>query len=432
MSHLGTSAFVERLLEADGPVWHRWDGNIPRLLDALIASTEDQFSSSSEPDPREHEAHLRRRRLLWLLDRLAPESRADLFEGYRSHELATYAWGRRLPQERRDELTKFPITPATPGHWARRMLMQALILGWCDSCPDEKLNSLLGWCEYWKPSLQWHDVCWLPDPEDEFYRRCRTTEKRHEPMVASLRRNLTLLNDPDKTTHELANRIAFRLWMYLLRDEAIQNPAAEQFPATREQYVAWLDSTLSLPVFAEIAELGQDLLKTRRESGTDEYVARSLWIWRHGKEDWKQLYRNSDMFRDDWISGCVLDRLAEIVPPDELETWGTLVTWDSDSSRIRAFCRWLPAKYTEVLRDHFDHPERDWGACAYQNYLAKAQEPILRLLWNQVNDLPGWQAELLDRRLFAPEPVHPAPIVDDIQSVEGDLRLQDPFNHRGY
>ncbi|HET8827359.1 MAG TPA: hypothetical protein VFM77_19615 [Terriglobales bacterium] len=174
------------------------------------------------------------------------------------------------------------------------------------------------------------------------------------------------------------------------------------------------------------------MLRIRRERGADEFLARSLWIWRHGEHDWQQLYFNSGMFRDDWISGEVLKRLAEIVPEDELETWGTLVSWDSDEARIRAFCRWLPAKYAEVLREHFNHPERDWGACAYQNYLSKAPEPMLRLSWARMEDLPGWQAALLDRRLFAPPAVRPAALIEDIQSVEGDLRLQDPFNHRAY
>jgi len=100
--------------------------------------------------------------------------------------------------------------------------------------------------------------------------------------------------------------------------------------------------------------------------------------------------------------------------------------------RIRAFCRWLPPRYAEVLRDHFNHPEPDWANCAYQNYLAKAQEPVLRLRWNQVRDLSAGQAELLDRRLFAPERVRPAAVIEDIQTVEGDLRLRDPFNHRAF
>lgn len=88
--------------------------------------------------------------------------------------------------------------------------------------------------------------------------------------------------------------------------------------------------------------------------------------------------------------------------------------------------------YVEALRAHFDHSDRDWGACAYQNQLAKAQEPILRHLWRRASDSFAWQAELLDRRLFAPERVRPAAIVEDIQTVEGDLRLQEPFNHRSF
>ena len=105
---------------------------------------------------------------------------------------------------------------------------------------------------------------------------------------------------------------------------------------------------------------------------------------------------------------------------------------ESNLDRIQAFCRWIPAHFSEVLRDHFNHPDRDWGACAYQNYLAKTPEPILQHWFKLVDEVPGWQAKLLDRRLFAPEGVRPAAIVEDIQSVEGDLRLQDPFNHRRY
>jgi hypothetical protein len=105
---------------------------------------------------------------------------------------------------------------------------------------------------------------------------------------------------------------------------------------------------------------------------------------------------------------------------------------DSRFERIHAFCQWLPAQYSEVLRDHFNHPDRDWAAYAYQNYLAKTPEPILQHYFKLFDDLPGWQLELLDRRLYALEPVRPAALLDDMQTVEGDVRLQDPFNHRGY
>ena len=82
---------------------------------------------------------------------------------------------------------------------------------------------------------------------------------------------------------------------------------------------------------------------------------------------------------------------------------------ESNLDRIQAFCRWIPAHFSEVLRDHFNHPDRDWGACAYQNYLAKTPELILQHWFKLVDEVPGWQAKLLDRRLFAPEGVRPAP-----------------------
>jgi len=432
LSQLNGSSFLERLLETEGPIWYRWDGNTSALLNALVSATKNESASGHVPENRDHEANLRRRRLLWLMDRLTPASSLASFEPYSTEELAIYGWGRRLPPARRNELTNFPIPPDTRGDWGRRMVIQALMLAWCDTCPNDRLKSILDWAHIWRPTLKQHDICWLHDIEEEFYRRSTDIHQRYQPMLASLRKNMALVNDPDETMREIALGCAFSLLMHLLRDVALQNPAAVPFHTTAEQYRAWMDETLSSAPFREIAEAGQQLLKFRRERNSDEYVARSLWIWLHGRSDWEQLYSVSGMFRDDWIAGRVLDRLAEIAPEDALETWGTLVTWDTDEARIRAFCRWLPAKYAEVLREHFNHPERDWGACAYQNYLSKAEERILRLLWRHVSDLPQWQAELLDRRLFAPEGARPAAIVEDIQEVEGDLRLQDPFNHRSY
>jgi len=431
VSQLSGSAFLERLLEAEGPIWHRWDRSVSALVDALALAARDEFSRP-EPAPREHDATVRRRRLVWLLDRVAPTAALDLFEPFRTEELAIYAWGRRLPLSRRNELTKFPIMPDTSGNWGRRMVIQALMLSWSDICPNEELHSILSWAQSWRSVLKQGDICWLHDPEDEFYHRSKDVQARYNPMLAALQKTADLQDDPDETMHEIGLTSASQLLMYLLRDVAIQNPAAVPFHTTPEQYRPWLDETLSSDPFRDVSKAGRDLLKVRRERGTDEYLARSLWIWLHGKNDWEQLFEVSGMFRDDWISGQVLIRLAEIVPEDELETWGTLVTWDSDESRIRAFCRWLPTKYAEVLREHFNHPERDWGACAYQNYLSKAPEPVLRLLWRRFEDLPQWQAVLLDRRLFAPQSVRPAAVVEDIQTVEGDLRLQDPFNHRSY
>jgi hypothetical protein len=425
-SHLSPLAFVERLIEANAPIWNRWDGEIPTLLQGLTAAAYHESSGEHSPGVNRHTLNFRRRRLLWLLDRLAPESDGSVFEPFLDHHLGIYAWGRRLPRERRNELTRMPL-PARDSPWSRRrFFLQALLLAWCDACPDEELNSLLEWPDHWRPALEWPDVCWLAEPEEEFYRRCTDIGARRQQMVASLSRNIALLDDPDRTTKELAHRIAFRLWTQLLRDVAIQSPSAEQAPPTPEEWIAWFDRTLSLPPFVELADLGRDLLKAHPRN---EYLAQSLWIWRNGEAQWRQLHSYS-LFHQETR---VFDRLAEIAPTDEVDAWDDLVLDQAvDHGEIRAYCKWLAPKYAELLRIHFDHPDRDWGACAYQNYLTKTQEPILEHLWRRARDLPEWQTELLDRRLFAPHSVRPAVIVEGIQKVERDLRLEDPFNHRNF
>jgi len=244
-------------------------------------------------------------------------------------------------------------------------------------------------------------------------------------MLASLHRKVALLHDPNGAKRELARGIAWGLWLQLLRDVAIENPGAEGQPTTTDEWIVWLYHTLSLPAFAQLSEVGQQLLK----GGGTEYCAQSLWIWRHGKEQWKQLHSYSLFAQEE----RVFDRLAEIMPVDGLDAWDDIVlNQPTNHGEVRAFCRWLSSKYVGALGTHFDHSDGDWGACAYQNYLAKSPEPILRHLWRRAGNLPGWQAELLDRRLFAPESVRPAAIVEDIQTAEGDLRLQDPFNHRSF
>jgi hypothetical protein len=216
------------------------------------------------------------------------------------------------------------------------------------------------------------------------------------------------------------------LWLQLLRDAAIDNPSSEPQPTTTDEWIVWLYRTLSLPAFNAPAELGRGLLEGSNRS---EYFAQSLWIWLHGKEHWEQLYSYALGNQE----ARVFDRLAEIVPPDRLDAWdGLVLNQPTDHGEIRAFCRWLAPTYVEALRTHFDHSDRDWRACAYQNYLAKAPETILRHLWRQADEIPAWQSRLLDRRLFAPERLRPAAIVEDIQTMEGDLRLRDPFNHRSF
>jgi hypothetical protein len=158
-----------------------------------------------------------------------------------------------------------------------------------------------------------------------------------------------LLNDPDRTRRELAHQIAFSALTRLLRDTAILNPGAEEQPTTSEEWMAWFDRTLPSPPFAQLAEAGRDFLKAPRRN---EYLAHSLWIWRHGEDQWRQLHS--------YASGTqerrVFDRLAEIVPADELDIWDDLILDQPiNHGEIRAYCKWLSPKYADALRTHFDH-----------------------------------------------------------------------------
>jgi hypothetical protein len=408
---------VERLLDGDGPVWHRWDGDPNHLLQCIQTAAEKEFSSADSPGPR-HLQRLRRVRLLWLLDRLAPETAHERFQQYLRSPLGIYAWGRRLPPESRDALFEIPL-PEPGKDLSREWYLSAAIYAWCDSTPDDQLATLLTWHERWGPLLDRHEICWLPSPEVEFYRRCIDREVLVAGLMGTLAAGAAFAGDSDPIRHELGREIGFAALRLRLEDAASQDPCGEEGPFdTAEEWGSWFQATLARPAFAHLEEFRRDM-----------FLAQSLWIWRHGESNWRRLLDYALMTQD-----CrVFERLAKIVPPDELEAWDDVVlNQATDHGEMRAYCRWLAPQYAELLRTHFDHPDRDWGACAYQNYLWKTPEPILQHAFRRSQYLPGWQVELLDRRLYAPEAVRPAAIVEDTQTVEGDLRLEDPFNHRSF
>lgn len=365
----------------------------------------------------------RSRRILWLLDHLTPASDASAFELHLDDPRGVYAWGRRLPPERRDELRRMPIPPSN-AVFSRHL--QAAMLAWCDSCPDDQVATLLDWREHWEQALQGHGLGWLAEPEVEFYRRCPDADAGRDGLLKSLRCAITVLKDPCESRRDMARYSASVSFRLLLERAARENPGASPQTERTEDWVGDIERTLLSRPFAELAELRRDMTLPALSS---EYLAKSFWIWRHGAEQWKQLHRYALGAQE----GRVFDRLSEIVPPGELDAWDDLVLDQPvDHGEMRAYCRWLAPQYGEALRTHFHHTDRDWRACAYQNYLAKAPEPILAHRWRRSEDLPPWPSELLDRRLFAPESIRPSAIVYDTQRVESDLRLEDPFNHRAF
>jgi len=322
-----------------------------------------------------------------------------------------------LETDRRLELIRFNSAESPD----RIASSQAALLAWCDSCPDAELETLLDWPQQWAAVLTFYEIDWLPSPEREFWKRCPDRETGRERLIASLLVHEKLARDAEGIRKKASERAAHRILWLLLEDAAHQNPAADKPCDTAEQWIRWFNQVIAQPPFAHL---------TRSTLGwNSEYMARSFWIWRHGADNWNQLRDYAACEQEE----RVFDQLAAIVPCDELDCWdGLVLDQAQDHGEMRAYSTWLVPQYTELLRTHFNHPDPDWRACAFQNYLAKTPEPILEHHWRRGAELPLWQLALLDRRLFAPEPIRPAAIVHDIQTVEGDLRLQDPFNHRAF
>jgi len=349
----------------------------------------------------------------WLLDRLAEFTDGGIFEPFiGASSYAMFAWGRRLNPDERNRLV------------AER-LASARLLAWCDSCPRADLPSLLEWRETWRPVLKAGGFPPPPDPEDEFYQRCGNRTVRLREMCAHLEAAARSFRQGGEVETSLARASIHSLLHWTVKDAAVgASCLAESMPDCSEEWSRWLAQTLAAPAFTDIATAAGEFLGWL----TGEFNARWLWTYCHGPNDWQKLHQLA-LQCDDWF---VYDHLADIMPPDRLEEWDSLVLWESeDHGQMRAFSRWLPPEYAAVLRSHFDHSDSEWGACAYQAYLAKSPEPVLVHEWRRRESLPAWQVKLLDRRLFAPEAVRPGPIVEDVQDAEADFRLEDPFSRRG-
>jgi len=416
--HPNPFRFVERALESDAPVWQFWDRDTSGLLSALISIA--RIECSNQAVPRDPAVRERTIRLMWLLDRLAPEADNAMLEPFLHDPRGVYAWGRRLPPERRQELPQLEL-PSSDQTWKRTRYLQFLMSAWCDSCPQHQIDSLLDWPDSWWHALLRTDHGWLPSPTREFYRRCNEVpEVRRERVYSAIDKYIKLLSHPDDAVRHQARGFVLDAWLILLRDISTQNPSSEPCPPTPDDLPTWFKSVLSETPFARLAEIDRCL----PHSANREHWAKSVWVWRHNFANWKNLHAYALCNPD----GPVFDRLAEVTPQDELEAWDDLLIGQTvDNGQMRAFCRWVPPCYAEALRENFNHSDGDWRTCAFLNYLAKAPEPILQHQMRGAGDMLVWQTKLLDRRLFAPECARPAASLEDRQRILADPRLKDPF-----
>jgi hypothetical protein len=415
-------------------VWHKWDRDLNSLL-AELTRVAHEFSPTPGLPPLDSAAELHRfRGAIWLLDKLAPRSSVDIFEPLildgralaLGDDRVLLAWGRRLQGRERERILQVAASDL------HLMQLQAAATAWCASCPDEEIASLLNWGEVWQPAFKSKDqVAFVASrPESEFHRRCWDREIRCKQFKAQLDSVLSDRCDADELNREIKSNNGRSILGWLLRDAAEDSDCPCAHPPEGNEWKAWLDRKLTEPSFCWMGVRERELLW--KDPNRIEWA--DVWIHSHGPKDWRQLWEAYNYFcvSELWLP-YFFDRLAEIIPPNELSAWDPFVSGQPRAdTRIQAYCRWLAPEFVEALRAHFDGPEDDWAECAYHCYLAKASEVMLQHWWRRRDRLPSWQLSLLDRRLFAPEAARPAGVLEDIQAVEDDVRLQDPFNWRGF
>jgi hypothetical protein len=157
-----------------------------------------------------------------------------------------------------------------------------------------------------------------------------------------------------------------------------------------------------------------------------------FWVERHDATTWPRLLADVQLVEDE-LPYAALRRMAEIVPADRLDAWEIALRLQQRGNfQIAHFCSWLEPAYRDVLRVYFTHSDQDWAECPWLAYLDKLPTPVASHMWRMKDNLPMWQSLALDRLLHAPSSLRPPPVVHDVQSVEGDCRLEDPFLRRGF
>lgn len=452
---LALSSFLDLLFESNEPVWCYWDENLPALTSALKDRLCDYFRRYQQEKNYSDEkfSHYNKISLaLWLLDRLLPLDDNSIFVPFlgekalhklehikytytpvscHPHIRAIYAWGRRLSAEQRNQIFAIPFNQSAEiGKFTAFCLInQAALAAWIETCPADQSSSL----------FTWPDLCDLyqsPHPPkttklltDEYIRRNADRNERLSVLAASAEKLIEHRKEYGKwdwgvIRSDLLNNILRQI----IKDMAPEFSSTEESPpiANKDSVEAlfkWFLSILARTGYSTIADLYQHL-NPHREGYS---LAILFWI---ETMNWPQLEER--MHRLEKLSPYdFINRMVEIVPPERLDVWETVLELKRYYP-ITAFCRWLRPEYREVLLWHCNPYElNDEAICAFYAYLSMTPRPLLEAMWKRTELIPSWQAQALDRYLYAPEPIKPPPFLWDVQCAEADPRLEDPLTCRG-
>ncbi|XCN73470.1 MAG: hypothetical protein Q3M24_01585 [Candidatus Electrothrix aestuarii] len=424
MAQISLQCNLELLLNRKSPVWQDIS-NIDLFIDELASFFIKNFSSEGSSSRNKFEELITLRKVTWLLDRLVPENQPDFFnsllketEDPNRYARLIYAWARRIEKKKREDIFQLPGVDINKSY-------QALTTAWCDLCTESSPETLIDW---WNLSKKYCEISipniWQYSPLiiKEYAARITGTEKYREALLQLLQNRL-----PHYSTFKTARR--------LITEEIVHHfPAPqEELPKETRAKLDWFYQCLLDKGFDDVVEI----FKSDKERQPDLYsLPVFFWARRHLSMPWEQLRERVDRIdRDLPYEGIFL--AEQKIPKDQISEWWIYLNPFRDmlqGSRglfpIIAFCNWLENDYRDVLIPFFHHSDIDVAVCAYQAYLHKAPEAVTEYMVKNQLRIPSWQADILDRFMYAPKSIRPRRFLPDIQMVEYDMRLCDPLNHR--
>ncbi len=394
-------------------------------LATLDFGEDTKCSSDKSALRRNFEDIIAIRKVTWLLDRLVPENQPDFFSSLlkkvknpNGHGQLVYAWARRIDKKKKEDIFQLPKVDFNKSY-------QALITAWCELCSESSPETLIEW---WDLSTKYHkintpNICeYSPVLIREYATRLTGTENYRKALLLLL-------------TDKLPHYCTFRTVQRLITEEiATHFPFPEDgLPKDGRKKLHWFYNCLLDHGFEEVV----DVFQSNKKNQPMLYSLPGIfWARRHLAMPWEQLKEKVDQIdRDFPYQGIFL--MEHNVPKEQINEWWIYLNPFRDmlqGSRglypIIAFCNWLRNDFRDVLVPFFNHSDIDVAACAYQAYLHKAPRAVTEHMAKNQLRTPSWQANILDRFMHAPENIKPQKVLEDIQTIEQNIRLRDPLNHR--
>ncbi|BDI28083.1 hypothetical protein CCAX7_001340 [Capsulimonas corticalis] len=452
-----TRSLIDFILHNKTPVWHEWNGDILELSEALQESALN-FPILSRSLGNPTQARRLNVRLFELIDRLAGKQSQPFYgrlmelmptngrnvpydlEQYEARSpwsmaQIVYGWGRRLESSERHRILEFLQQDAQRECDDFANVCDSGMVAWAEICPVDEAEKLIDWV----------DICAvnkIPTNTGFHYaalfREYQSKVSDPRVRVKSILSKLGVVSSADIDSSDNPYRpLSYYLKNQLTKDLAMLIPSDESdFPASEDALWNWC-----LNAVEEVLDSGQIRLLLRDDiKHRFQNCAREMWVLSRTQNNWEMFYDHLDVISENGLRYPALKRLAYVLPANKYELWDKLFAWPSVGNFVmQAYCAWLPLEEYDRLSFFFGpnaegvNSERfDRAVTAYQAYLHRTPKDDLPQFWPNSTPMSYSQMMLLDRFLYAPEPLKPKAIARDVQEVENDFTLTDPLDIRGY